>query len=115
MHELSITEAILEVALRHAQGRRVHAVHLLIGELSSFVDESISLFWDELSRGTPAEGAKLVFRREPGTLWCFDCEKEFSIREPSFTCPQCGGVRARPGGGRDCCVESIEVEEVVET
>ncbi len=110
MHELSITEAILEVVLKHAAGARVTAVHLTVGELSSFVDESIELFWSELARGTGAEGAALHFRNLPGTLRCLECEREFPIGSPDFRCPQCGSTQAVPHGGRDCFVESIEIE-----
>jgi hydrogenase nickel incorporation protein HypA/HybF len=110
MHELSITEAILEVVLRHAGGARVTGVKLTVGELSSFVDDSIELFWTELARGTAAEGAKLHFERRPGTLLCLECSEEFPVGSPEFRCPKCGGTRAVPHGGRDCFVESIEVE-----
>lgn len=110
MHELSITEAILEVVLKHAGGARVTAVHLTVGELSSFVDESIQLFWTELARGTAAEGAKLHFEKLPGTLRCLDCEREFPIASPDFRCPGCGSTRAVPHGGQDCFVQSIEIE-----
>ena len=110
MHELSITEAILDVVLKHAGGARVTAVHLTVGELSSFVDESIQMFWTELARGTPAAGAKLHFEKLPGTLLCLECGREFPVGSPEFRCPACGSTRAVPHGGRDCFVQSIEIE-----
>jgi hydrogenase nickel incorporation protein HypA/HybF len=110
MHELSITEAILDVVLRHAGPARVTAVHLTVGELSSFVDDSIQLFWTELARGTAAEGAKLHFEKLPATLRCLDCGNEFPLASPDFRCPACGSTRAVPHGGRDCFVHSIEIE-----
>ncbi|MBI5281205.1 MAG: hydrogenase maturation nickel metallochaperone HypA [Candidatus Solibacter usitatus] len=109
MHELSITESILGIVLNHAAGARVTDVHLVIGELSAYVDDSIQLFWDELSRGTVAESATLHFKREPGTLFCLDCQKPFSVRQQDFLCPLCGSAHAMPHGGRECYVESIEV------
>jgi hydrogenase nickel incorporation protein HypA/HybF len=111
MHELSITESLLEIVLRHADGRRVVSVNLLIGELSTFVDESIEMYWNEISKGTAAEGARLKFRREAGALFCLDCQREFSIHTPEFLCPACGSARSRLARGQDCYVESIEVEE----
>ena len=71
MHELGIAESILEITLRHAGGARVEAVRLVIGELSSYLDNSITFFWDELAKGTLAEGSRLEFRQEPGGLDCF--------------------------------------------
>lgn len=114
MHELSITEAILDVVLKHAAGARVTGVHLTVGELTSFVDESIQMFWTELARGTAAEGSALHFRKQPGTLRCLDCANEFPVGSPDFRCPVCGSTRAIPDGGRDCFVESIEVESTQE-
>lgn len=111
MHELSITESIVEIALRHAAGRRISSVHLVIGELSSYVDESIQLYWEELTRGTPAAGAALQFTREPGELLCLDCHQRFPVRAAEFICPHCQSPSALPAGGKDCYVESIEVFE----
>ncbi len=109
MHELSITEAILDVVLRHAAGSRVTDVHLTVGELSSYVDDSIQLFWTELSRGTPAEGAMLHFKKQPGTLLCLVCGNEYPMDTPDFQCSSCGSAQAAPHGGRECYVDSIEV------
>jgi len=109
MHELSITEAILDVVLRHSAGARVTDVHLTVGELSSYVDDSIQFFWAELSRSTNAEGAVLHFTRQPGTLLCLVCGNEYSVNTPDFLCPSCGSTQAKPHGGRECYVVSIEV------
>jgi len=111
MHELGIVESILEVTLEHARGARVVAVQLLIGELSGYVDESIELFWSELTRGTRAEGAELRFRREAGTLRCLGCGVEFPLKTKDFLCPGCGGGQVLPAGGRECRVEAIDVED----
>ena len=44
MHELPVTESILEIALRHAQkadATRITDLHLVIGQLATLVDDSI--------------------------------------------------------------------------
>jgi hydrogenase nickel incorporation protein HypA/HybF len=113
MHELSIAESMVDIVLRHAGeagATKVTSVRVLIGELSTFVDESIELYWRELTRGTVAEGARLEFQREAGTLLCLSCSKEFPVHTPEFLCPHCGSAQALPSGGRECYVESIEVE-----
>jgi len=60
MHELSVTESILSIVLKHAQTNRaekVLAINLKIGELSELVGDCIQHYFDYLSKGTIAEGA----------------------------------------------------------
>ena len=111
MHELAITEGVLSIALGAAGGQRVTAINLLIGDLSSFVDDSVQFYFDILSRGTPAESAALHFERVPGKMACAACGGQFEARAPLFdACPACGSAQLLVTGGRELRVESIEVE-----
>lgn len=115
MHELSVTQGILKTALDASErngGRRINSIQLVIGELSSMVDDSVQFYFLQLSQGTLAENAVLQFRREPTTVFCFDCGQTFPARAPLPSgCPHCGSVRLRVDGSRDFYVESIEVED----
>jgi hydrogenase nickel incorporation protein HypA/HybF len=112
MHELSITESILSIALGAAGGRRVTAINLVIGDLSSFVDDSVQFYFDILSRGTAAESAVLNFQRIPGTMVCGACGLRFEAKAPLLpACPACGSGQLLVTGGRELRVESIEVED----
>lgn len=115
MHELAITEAVLDVVLRHAGGARVRSVRLTVGEWTGYVGDSIELFWQELARGTPAEGARLEFRFEPATLRCRRCGREFPVNGTGLECPGCGTLGGEPAGGRECTVDAIELEGGAET
>lgn len=110
MHELSITEALLEVVLRHAGGARVLGVDVTVGAWTGYAGGSIDLFWRELARGTCAEGAALRFRVEAATLKCRACGCVFLLDGSDLLCPQCGGAQALPEGGKDCTVDAIEIE-----
>ncbi len=110
MHELGVTEAILGIVLRHAGQARVRRVTVTVGEWTGYVGDSIELFWQELARGTPAEGARLEFRFEPATLRCRACATVFPANGSNLECPQCGALGGDPAGGQDCTVDSIEIE-----
>lgn len=117
MHELAITESILEIALRH--GRAAGAEHitdlrLVIGELSSVVDESAQFYWDIVSEGTAAAGATLHFRRVPAELVCRACGHSYSPRQ-ALPCPACGGEDIRVAAGEEFYLEAIDVDAEAET
>ncbi len=112
MHELPITEGILKIATEAAGDRKITVIHLLIGDLSSIVDDSIQFYFDMLSRGTVAEGAVLDFQRRPATVMCWDCGRQVEVRAPlPAICPDCGGTKLQVTGGRELRVDSIEVKD----
>jgi hydrogenase nickel incorporation protein HypA/HybF len=115
MHELAVTESILKIALEASQkngARRITTIDLVIGELSSVVDDSVQFYFDILSQGTLAERARLRFQRESSKGTCLDCQYEFVVRLPlTPTCPNCGGARLSVSGGREFHIASIEVED----
>ena len=114
MHELPVTESILRIALKHAESagaRRVTEIYLVIGDLASIIDESVRFYWDIVSENTPAEGAKLVFRRIEAEFLCRECDKRFHPDGKVFTCPSCDGHQVKVIAGDEFSVEAIQVEE----
>lgn len=114
MHELSVTENIIEIVNRHAEqagARKVARIHLVIGELASIVDDSVQFYFDYLSEGTACAGAQLVFHRVAVGLVCEACGHTWSPEGVDWHCPNCGARRPRIVKGREFYVDSIEVEE----
>jgi hydrogenase nickel incorporation protein HypA/HybF len=115
MHELPITQSILSVALDTAQqhgSQRITAINLVIGEMTSIVDDSVQFYFDILSKDTAAEGAALTFRREPATATCLDCRYQSAVKPPIMPlCPDCGSTRLVVSGGQEFFIESIDVDD----
>jgi hydrogenase nickel incorporation protein HypA/HybF len=110
MHELSLTQNLLEIALQNAGEKRIVRVNLLMGELSDEREESIQFYWDDISKGTLAEKAELHFQRVPAEMKCLDCEAVFQPSEPVVVCPICESRRLKLISGDDVRIESIDVE-----
>jgi hydrogenase nickel incorporation protein HypA/HybF len=114
MHELSLAESTLELALRHARqagASRIAALDLVVGELTPLEEASLTFYWERLIRGTPAAGSRLRVRRIPARLECSDCAAQADIDREDWRCPACGSPRLRLACGDECYLESIDVEE----
>ena len=110
MHELAVTESLLEIALRHADGRRVTDLYVVVGQLSSFVDDSVQLYWDIIAEGTNAQGAKLHFQRAPAEMECTACRHRYRLSACPTACPRCGSEQARVISGDQFYLEAIDVD-----
>ncbi len=113
MHELSITQSILAIALEKAsaiQANKVTKINLVIGELSGFVDECVQFYFDFFSKDTIAAQASLCFHHPPVQLRCRSCATTFSPNKPDWTCPNCREQKIEIISGRECYVDSLEVE-----
>lgn len=110
MHELSITEALLALTLQHSGGARVAAVHVAVGELATVVDDSVQFYWDLVSAGSAADGARLCFRRIPAQLRCESCGHPYAPAAEVLACPACGSLRVKLTAGDEFYLEALEVE-----
>ncbi|NLE45547.1 MAG: hydrogenase maturation nickel metallochaperone HypA [Chloroflexi bacterium] len=113
MHELSVTQSILDIALRHAENagaRRITRLNLVIGDLAGIIDESVQFYWDIIGRDTIAEGAELCFERRPAVLRCVGCGHTYPMDGLEYSCPICHAEHIVVVGGKEFQLESIEVE-----
>jgi len=113
MHELPVTQSILQIALKHANeagAKRVEDIHIVMGELSSSVDDSVQFYWDIIAKDTLAEGATLHFRRVPAEMQCQNCSEKFHP-DDEYLCPKCGGAQVKIVAGEEFYVEAIDVDK----
>ncbi|MDH5696028.1 MAG: hydrogenase maturation nickel metallochaperone HypA [Dehalococcoidia bacterium] len=113
MHELAITQSMLDLVLEQAgkaEAKEVGKINLVIGEMTGVVGECVQFYFDFISKGTLAEGAELSFTVVPTTARCRGCDKSFELKEFDWTCPYCQGNNMEIVAGKELFVESIEVE-----
>ena len=116
MHELPITKSIYQMVLKHAKrgnAERVISVNLEIGALSDLQDEWLQRYFDYLSRGTIADGAKLIIDRVPVAFQCNHCQQSlevYSLLKDDLSCTQCGSREVTLVSGREYQVKNLEVQ-----
>jgi hydrogenase nickel incorporation protein HypA/HybF len=114
MHELSITESLLNTATEYAQknsAKKVLALNLIIGDLSGIFDDSIQFYWDMISSDSICEKSVLNFDKRKAIMKCDSCENEFSLSGELLPCPNCGSMNLKIIAGNEFQLESIEIEK----
>ena len=114
MHELSITQQVLEIAVNKAtqvEAKAVKRINLVIGDMCGLVDDCLQFYFGIISQDSIARGAELSFQRVPVLVKCSHCGSEFSPRQDVWQCSQCQSGEVEVVAGKELYLESIEVEE----
>jgi hydrogenase nickel incorporation protein HypA/HybF len=112
VHELSLSSAIVNTVVKHAQDRAVSVVNLRVGALRQVIPDTLDFYFGIVAKGTVCEEARLEQELIPARLRCASCAREWEIDVPVFMCPECGAAgRVEVASGNEFEVESIEVEE----
>ena len=98
MHELAIAESVVDIAVRHAAGRRV-----------------VRVAFELVARGTTVEGAELSRRDVEAAGRCRGCGADTPLPEFPLVCRSCGGFDVDVTRGEELRVESLELEEALTT
>ena len=75
MHELAITQSMIDLIGREAQDKgfqKVLAIRLRVGEYSGLVPECLREFFPIAAKGSIAEGAALEIQGLPAAFRCLD-------------------------------------------
>jgi hydrogenase nickel incorporation protein HypA/HybF len=90
MHELSLAEAIVDVAVRHAAGRPVSKVEVSVGHLRQVVPEALEFAFGLVAQGTALDGVMDGF---------------------PLCCAACGGLEMDVLSGEELSVDALEIED----
>jgi hydrogenase nickel incorporation protein HypA/HybF len=108
MHEMAITQSVVDAVCEHAAGRRVHCVKVEIGALCAVVPDSMQFCFELATQGTVADGAILDMNVRPGVARCRSCANEFELRDLILLC-DCGSADVEVLVGREMKILSMEV------
>jgi hydrogenase nickel incorporation protein HypA/HybF len=111
MHEMSITQGIIEICEKYAGGRRVLSVDVEIGELSNVVPNAVEFCFEACCQGTMLEGAQLTIIRTSGRGHCRDCGADMPLTSLYEACQRCGGYGVEIVSGEEMRVREIEVDD----
>jgi hydrogenase nickel incorporation protein HypA/HybF len=113
MHEQSIVEYLLALALKNAEkakASKILRIYLVVGELSGVLEEAVNFYFGFLSRDTIAAQASLFFMHTPAQLRCRNCNTVFLPERLDFHCPNCKEQQVEIISGRELYIDSMEVE-----
>ena len=108
MHELAITEAVVEGVSEQVGDARVTRVVLEIGRLSGVVPDAIRFCFDVCAQGTRLDGATLDIVVVPGRGRCRACRAETALEDALPLC-SCGSADVELLAGRELRVREVEV------
>jgi hydrogenase nickel incorporation protein HypA/HybF len=113
MHELSIAEAVVAIALDHAAGRRVVKVELKVGHLRQVVPSALEFAFALVAEGTPLDGAELEIEEVPAAGRCRRCGTETVLAAFPLLCAGCGSADLEVLRGEELLVDALELDEDV--
>ena len=116
MHEFSICESVVRMALREARRAgvkdgRIRKVSVTIGMLRQIMPEYMATAYSILTKGTAAEGSVLDIRVAPTTAKCAKCGWSGPVTVMDLQCAGCGERDVETTGGMELRLENMEVEE----
>ncbi len=108
MHELALTQSLVDLVAERTLGRQVTAVHVKVGLLSGVVPDAMAFCFDVATLETPLEGASLVLEEVPGRISCRACGAESAALDLILIC-DCGSADVVPVAGHELTLSSVEL------
>lgn len=108
MHELGITQDIVEAVCARAGDARVVKVVVEIGKLSLVLPDAVRFCFELCCEGTPLAGALLEIVELPGVARCRACAGEVLLDRPFGRCA-CGSTDLEWLSGEELRIREMEV------
>lgn len=114
MHELSIAQSLLEVALDNLppDAGRVEAVHLQLGVLAGVEKAALDFSYEIVTAGTPLEGSALVIHEVPVRVYCPQCGQEGEVLNIArMRCPTCDTLCSDLRSGKELYLSALDLAD----
>jgi hydrogenase nickel incorporation protein HypA/HybF len=111
MHELAITESVVQAVTERLPGSAISCVHLEIGPMSGVVPDSVRFCFGLVTEGTSLQGARLEISQPTARCRCRDCDSEFQTDGMLPLCG-CGSADVEILAGNELRIRSVEVAKV---
>jgi hydrogenase nickel incorporation protein HypA/HybF len=108
MHELAITQSVVDMVVKRTAGRQISLVRLEVGRLSGVLPDAMEFCYELVIGGTPLEGSKLVIEQTPGAAHCRSCGQDSALDDLILLC-SCGSADVDVIAGRELRVLSVEL------
>ena len=109
MHELSVTQSIVDACSERAKGARVLRVTVEVGALSCVMPDALRSCYELAAQATSLEGSELEIIRIPARSRCRDCGADVDVFDLLRGC-SCGSLNLTPpDGGDGLLIRSMEI------
>jgi hydrogenase nickel incorporation protein HypA/HybF len=108
MHELAITESVIEAISDRFGSARIVRVQLEIGKLSGVMPDAVRFCFGLSAEGTALANAVLEIVETPGRAQCVACGAIADFDDPIALC-RCGSANLEFFSGRELKIREVEM------
>ncbi len=112
MHEFSVAQSIIDVALKARKENKVDYIRVVeveIGQAAGIEIDALNFAWESAIKDSALENTKLAIKQIPVEVSCRSCHFIYKPDEVFELCPNCGSVNPEIIKGRELKVVAIVV------
>ena len=108
MHELALTESVVDAVCERIPDGQVIRVCLEVGRLTAVVPDAMRFCFEACTQGTRLEGAALDIVEVPAQVRCRSCGRFSELDSPIPLCA-CGSADLDIRSGHELRIREVEV------
>lgn len=112
MHELSIAQNIVEIAIDSVPDKdrnKIERIMLEIGDMSGIVSDSLQFCFDVIKKDTPLKNTEMIIKKIPFLIFCNSCKAETTNEFGIRSCGICNEFNTRVISGTEMKITGLEL------